>query len=76
MGLLLSAITAQSSFLANGVVFGGKVTPMARPFLSFHASTIPSLRSGQLSFTARIERAQLHRARSASKKDGLAAPFF
>ena len=28
-----------------------------------------------LSFTARIERAQFHRARSASKKDGLAAPF-
>ena len=27
------------------------------------------------SFTARIGRAQFHRARSASKKDGLAAPF-
>ena len=25
--------------------------------------------------TARVERAQLHRARSASKKDGLVAPF-
>src|SRR6185295_1517070 len=29
----------------------------------------------RLPFTARIERAQFHRARSASKKDGLAAPF-
>jgi hypothetical protein len=29
----------------------------------------------RLSFTARIERAQVHRARSASKKDGLAAPL-
>ena len=28
-----------------------------------------------LSFPARIERTQFHRARSASKKDGLAAPF-
>ena len=28
-----------------------------------------------LSFPARVERAQFHRARSASKKDGLAAPF-
>ena len=28
-----------------------------------------------LSFTARIGRAPFHRARSASKKDGLAAPF-
>jgi len=28
-----------------------------------------------LAFTARIERAPGHRARSASKKDGLAAPF-
>jgi hypothetical protein len=28
-----------------------------------------------LSFTARIGRALFHRARSASKKDGLAAPF-
>jgi len=29
----------------------------------------------RLSFTARIGRAPFHRARSASKKDGLAAPF-
>ena len=29
----------------------------------------------RLSFTARIERARFHRARSASKKDGLAAPL-
>ncbi len=29
----------------------------------------------RLSFTARIERAQFHPARSASKKDGLAAPL-
>jgi len=31
--------------------------------------------AARLSFTARIGRAQFYRARSASKKDGLAAPF-
>ena len=31
--------------------------------------------AAELSFTARIGRAQFHRARSASKKDGLAVPL-
>jgi hypothetical protein len=44
------------------------------PSFSFFP-TSPSRGAVRLSFTARIERAQVHRARSASKKDGLAAPL-
>jgi hypothetical protein len=36
--------------------------------------TSPPRGAARLSFTARIRRAQFHRGRSASKKDGLAAP--
>jgi len=43
------------------------------PFLHHHTFS-PKGVSG-LSFTARIGRAQPHRARSASKKDGLVAPY-
>jgi hypothetical protein len=43
-------------------------------FSSPHYHTFSPGGVAGLSFTARIGRAQLHRARSASKKDGLAAP--
>lgn len=43
------------------------------PFLHHH--TVSPKGVAGLSFTARIERARFHRARSASKKDGSAAPF-
>ena len=43
-------------------------------FLLLHRQTFSPKGVAGLSFTARIERAQFHRARSASKKDGLAAP--
>ena len=43
------------------------------PFLHHH--TVSPKGVAGLSFTARIGRAQFHRARSASKKDGPAAPF-
>ncbi len=44
-------------------------------FPSLHHRTFSPKGVAGLSFTARIGRAQFHRARSASKKDGLAAPF-
>ena len=46
-------------------------TPMIPP----SSLVFPQEGVAGLSFTARIERAPFHRARSASKKDGLAAPF-
>jgi hypothetical protein len=44
-------------------------------FLSLHHHTFSPKGVAGLSFTARIGRARFHRARSASKKDGLAAPY-
>jgi hypothetical protein len=44
-------------------------------FPSLHHHTFSLKGVAGLSFTARIGRAPFHRARSASKKDGLAAPF-
>jgi len=46
---------------------------LLRPSLPHH-TFFPKGVAG-LSFTARIGRAQFHRARSASKKDGLVAPY-
>ena len=46
--------------------------PVARA-RAFRSPTVVLGEWPRLPFTARIERAQLHRARSASKKDGLAA---
>jgi len=43
-------------------------------FPPLHYLTFSPKGIARLSFTARIERAQFYRARSASKKDGLAAP--
>ena len=42
---------------------------------SLHRHTFSHKGVAVLSFTGRIGRAQFHRARSASKKDGLAAPL-
>jgi|SRR6267378_385150 len=44
-------------------------------FSSLRHHTISPKGVARLSFTARIGRAQFHRARSASKKDGLVAPY-
>jgi len=44
-------------------------------FPSLHHQAFSPKGVAGLSFTARIGRAPFHRARSASKKDGLAAPF-
>ena len=45
------------------------------PIPSLHHHTFSPKGVAGLSFTARIGRAQFHRARSASRKDGLAAPY-
>jgi hypothetical protein len=47
---------------------------LARRLSPFRFSPLRSRGAARLSFTARIGRAQFHRARSASKKDSLAAP--
>jgi hypothetical protein len=48
--------------------------PLARA-RAFKFSLLCPRGAARLSFTARIGRAPFHRARSASKKDGLAAPY-
>ena len=52
----------------------GSVPTCARRTRPFHFSPLRPKGVARLSFTARIGRAQFHRARSASKKDGLATP--
>jgi hypothetical protein len=51
-----------------------RVLAPARAFLICYSLTSSRKGVARSSFTARIERAPLYRARSASKKDGLAAP--
>jgi hypothetical protein len=64
-------MTAQSSFLANSVVFGGKVNVHASneslPRIhTFHPVTLSGL-AARVIPTAAVEPAQFHRARSGSK---------
>jgi hypothetical protein len=59
-----------SGFLLRFSRAASLIPNCARPLQSLLRKEWP-----RLSFTARIGRAQFHRARSASKKDGLAAPY-